>query len=104
MANLSLWRTLDGCLALMDEEVRATIRESLARYQSQGVLIFENKDLSSRLIGDKFAIGYGPNNTIKQVPSDGKCQVTPPRGYAWQYYLEAYSTPDTEAPNAEAQS
>lgn len=83
--------TLEKCLGMMDEEVRGQINEALERYDSAGILIFENVDLSSSLIGERFAIGYGPKNTLSEPPADGKCSVTPPRGNAWQYYLKGWS-------------
>lgn len=83
--------SLDQCLELMDELVRPVIRASLERYHSIGLLVYENHDLSSRLIGCRFAIGYGPENTIQAIPADGSCPVTPPEGYAWQYRLAAFS-------------
>lgn len=84
-------RTFAECLDKMDPSVRDAIREACRRYNSAGLLIFQCEDLSSRLIGERFAIGYGPQNTIKDVPLDSRCAVAPPRGYAWQYRLEAYS-------------
>jgi len=83
--------TFTECLELMDEEVRDAIREQCSKHNATGVIIFECVDLSSSLIGDKFAIPYGPDNTIKSVPKDGRCPVTPPRGSAWQFYVKAYS-------------
>jgi hypothetical protein len=79
------------CVELLDKSVQQQVYDSLLRYKSKGVLIFSNVDLSSSLIGHQFAIGWGPENSMTEVPADGKCQVRPPQGHHWQYYLDAYS-------------
>lgn len=80
------------CIDLLDESVRQAVWDSLARYKSKGVLVFSNHDFGSSRLGHMFAIGYGPENTLTEVPADGKCRVTPPDGdMAWRYYLDAYS-------------
>jgi len=76
---------------MLDESVHQQVYEALAKYDSHGLLVYENHDLSSSLIGHRFAIGWGPNNTIKEVTTVVKCTVIPPQGYAWQYMLAAYS-------------
>lgn len=83
--------TLEECIAMMHPDTHDQIRESLKKFNSTGLLIFENVDLSSSHIGTLFAIGYGPENTLTEPPEDGKCRIQPPNGHNWQYYLKAYS-------------
>ena len=86
-----LLKTTEECIALLDSDVHDKVRDSLNRFKSKGVLVYENHDLTSNLIGHRFAIGYGgTENTIQEVV-DNRCKVTSPLGYAWQYYLIAYS-------------
>lgn len=84
-------KTFDECLSMMHEETRDLVVQSCKKYGSTGVLIFECEDMSSDMCGERFAIPYGPNNTLTEPPADGKCRVEPPYGRAWQYYLAAYS-------------
>lgn len=87
--------TLDECLTLaeLEDDLKLFAKDLVAKYAADGILVFENVDLASRWIGKKFVIPYGPNSTLREIPADGKCHITPPDGcgYAWQYYLCAYS-------------
>ena len=91
-----LLKTTEECIALLDSSVRQQVLDTLERFRSKGVLIYENQDLSSSFVGLRFAIGWGgAENTIQELP-DARCPVAPPMGYAWQYYLIAYSKEDQE--------
>jgi len=82
---------LVDAIAMMEEEVQPAIKDSLAMYKSIGILIYENRGLNSPHGGERFAIGYGPQNTLTELPTETKNRMTPPRGSAWQYYLVAWA-------------
>lgn len=79
------------CLQLIDEDLHELVYETAKRFKSKGLLVYENQDLSSSDVGHRFVIGYGPNNTITELPEVNKCNLAPPQGHAWQYYLVAFS-------------
>ena len=78
-------------ITMMEEEVRPAIVTSLDMYKSEGILIYENHDLGGPYGGERFAIGYGPQNTLTELPTETKNTINPPRGSVWQYYLAAWA-------------
>jgi hypothetical protein len=82
--------SLTHCLSLMEPDTHRAIRANLDRWEAHGLCVFHCVDLTSSLVGHRFAIPYGPNNTLTQAPTDTVCRVSPPEGRAWQYQLVAW--------------
>jgi len=60
-------------MAKFDSEVHEAIRDSLRSLKSDAVVCFENVDMCSSRLGERTALGVGPNNTYKTVEEcDGK--------------------------------
>lgn len=59
--------TAEEFLKLFNKEVYNQIAESLANFQSDNVVCFENHDFSSSRFGDRSALGVGKNNTYKNI-------------------------------------
>lgn len=81
-------------LSEVSPDIHEMIDLSVQRYSPSHLVLFRNQDLSSRLVGESFVIGVGPQNTIKSlqqiIDNGGRSLVQPPSGYAWQYYAELY--------------
>lgn len=85
-------------LEQFDPDIRPALLGSLRTWsEAVGMICFSNHDLSHSECGHRFALCYGPDNTVTSIEDlvlkGLKCPVQPPEGrMAWRYYADNYAS------------
>ncbi len=60
--------TWEQLLGMFSENVHAPLADTMKRWPSAaGMIVFENLDMGSSRLGERSAMPFGPDNTIKSV-------------------------------------